>query len=143
MRAVRVLVGHGHHGPVSQLGRTIVRAAGLQPQDLFQVGYLLVGRDLVGAHVAHVHELAAQGKHAEALAPNHGQTRQRHRLCAVALCEDERALLAARGARPLRIIQLLDAGDRAALCAVCLLKRVLAGGVAQSHHSLHQAVQLV
>jgi len=114
VRAVVVLVGHDHQVPVAQRlvrGRVRVVLALLQPEDLLELGDLLVGHDRRVVGVAHVEQLAAQREDAVVVAADDRQAGDGEGLGRVALGNDERALVAVLAARLVGVVELGDARE--------------------------------
>jgi len=111
VRAVVVLVRHDQQVPVSQLLDVRVLHAVPQPQDLADVLDLLVLHDLGVGGLAHVERLALEREHAVVVAPHDGEPRHGERFGAVALRQNQSAVLSLGTASVVRIVELCDPGE--------------------------------
>ena len=108
-------------------GRVRVVLALLQPEDLLELGDLLVRHDRRVVGVAHVEQLAAQREDAVVVAADDRQAGDGEGLGRVALGNDERALVAVLAARLVGVVELGDAREPLVRVRVGVRVRVRVG----------------
>ena len=122
MATVQVCIGHDHQTAVAQFSQRIVDLAMLEPEDLLEVGKLLVVGHLFYRRIPYIARLAPEWKHAIRIAAYNAQTGNGQRFRRVSLRDDKCALVTPVRARPVGIVELRNARNARLFGPVCLLE---------------------